>query len=68
MENFIAELEAERIKELEAYLTVAGLKNYELTDEEHKALEDYNNLSFKNYSVPKLFEIKIQEISFQKTL
>ena len=58
MENFIAELEAERIKELEAYLTVAGLKNYELTDEEHKALEDYNNLSFKNYSVPKLFEIK----------
>ena len=56
--SFIAELEAERIKELEAYLTVAGLKNYELTDEEHKALEDYNSLSFKNYSVPKLFEIK----------
>lgn len=56
--SFIAELEAERIKELEAYLTVSGLKNYELTDEEHKALEDYNSLSFKNYSVPKLFEIK----------
>ncbi|WP_294178951.1 restriction endonuclease subunit S [uncultured Coprobacter sp.] len=56
--SFIAELEAERIKELEAYLTIAGLKNYELTDEEHKALEDYNSLSFKNYSVPKLFEIK----------
>lgn len=56
--SFIAELEAERIKELEAYLAVAGLKNYELTDEEQKTLEDYNSLSFKNYSIPKLFEIK----------
>lgn len=56
--SFIVELEAQRIVELEAYLTVAGLKNYELTDEEHKALEDYDSLSFKNYSVPKLFEIK----------
>lgn len=58
IDNFIVELEAQRIVELEAYLTVAGLKNYELTDEEHKALEDYDSLSFKNYSVPKLFEIK----------
>ena len=32
--SFIAELEAERIKELEAYLKVTGFNNYELTKEE----------------------------------
>lgn len=31
MEEFIAELEAQRIAELEAYLSAAGLKNFELT-------------------------------------
>lgn len=41
MENFIAELEAERIAELEAYLSVTGLKNTELTSEEQKALNDF---------------------------
>lgn len=29
MESFIAELEAERVAELSAYLTVSGLDNYE---------------------------------------
>ena len=54
----LAELEAERLAELEAYLSVTGLKDYKLTDEEQKALEDYDSLSFKNYSVPVLFDIK----------
>jgi restriction endonuclease S subunit len=40
MERFIAELEAERIAELEAYLTATGLKDYHLTPEEQKALDD----------------------------
>ena len=34
----ITELEAERITELEAYLVVAGLNDYELTDEDKKVL------------------------------
>ncbi len=38
MERFIAELEAERIKELEAYLEAAGLKDYKLTPEEESTL------------------------------
>lgn len=33
MESFIVELEAERIAELEAYLSATGLKNYTLTSE-----------------------------------
>ena len=38
MESFIAELEAERIAELEAYLLAAGLKDYNLTSEEQAAI------------------------------
>lgn len=41
MENFIAELEAERIAELEVYLLGTGLKDYTLTAEEQKALNDF---------------------------
>ena len=43
MENFIAELEAERIAELEAYLEVTGLSDCELTEDEIKALDDFTN-------------------------
>lgn len=38
MENYIKELEAERIKELEAYLQVTGLKDYKLNAQEREAL------------------------------
>ena len=38
MENRIAELEAERIAELEAYLTATGLNDYELTKEDKEIL------------------------------
>lgn len=47
MEIFIAELEAERIAELEAYLSAAGLKDYQLTPEEQKVLADFQNYNFE---------------------
>ena len=43
MENFIVELEAERIAELEAYLRVTGLSDYILTEEERAVLEAFRN-------------------------
>ena len=43
MERFVAELEAQRVAELEAYLTATGLKDYELTAAEQKALDDFEN-------------------------
>ena len=43
MENFIAELEAERIAELEAYLKVTGLSDYILTEEERAVLEAFRS-------------------------
>lgn len=43
MESFIAELEAERIAELEAYLVASGLKDYTLTKEEQKVLAEFED-------------------------
>ena len=53
-----AELEAERTAELEAYLTATGLKDYTLTEEEEKALNDYNRQEFKDFDVTKIFDIE----------
>jgi len=58
MERFIAELEAERIAELEAYLAVTGLKDYALTTEEQKALDDYHHLAFDEFNVVDIFTVK----------
>lgn len=58
MESFIAELEARHIAELEAYLTVTGLKDYALTKEEEKALEEYTKLPFVDYPIVEIFNVK----------
>lgn len=55
METFIAELETQRIAELEAYLTAAGLKNCELTKEEEEALEKFKNVEWKEYNLKALY-------------
>ena len=55
MESFIAELEAERVAELEAYLTVSGLDNYELSSDEENALKNYQSLKWDTYNLEKLF-------------
>ncbi len=47
MESFIAELEAERIAELEAYLVASGLKDYTLTKEEQKVLAEFEQEKIK---------------------
>ena len=43
MENFILQLEACHLSQLEAYLLVTGLKNYTLTPAEEQALTDFQN-------------------------
>lgn len=55
IDKFIAELEAERLAELEAYLSITGLKDYELTEEEQNALEDYDKIEWTEYNLEKLF-------------
>lgn len=59
MESFIAELEAQRVAELSAYLKVSGYDNYELSAEELDALRDFSNIGDDNwgtYKVGNLFE------------
>jgi len=58
MEDFISELEAEHIAKVEAYLRVTSLKNYFLTKEEEKVLEDFNNVKFEDFNVINIFNVK----------
>jgi hypothetical protein len=62
MENFIAELEAERIKELEAYLLASGLKDYTLTTEENKILDDFKQekVEFCEFAYKNIFNKIVQ--------
>ncbi|HHY0446260.1 TPA: restriction endonuclease subunit S [Vibrio parahaemolyticus] len=57
MESFIAELEAERIAELEAYLEVTELSDCELTEDEQKALDDFTNddVEWSEFNLKDLF-------------
>ncbi len=56
MESFISELEAERIAELEAYLTVTGLKDYTLTVDEEKVLAEFENIEWGEFKIGSLFD------------
>lgn len=55
MESFIAELEAKRIAELEAFLLASGLKDYTLTNKEKQVLENFDNLEWQTYNLKDLF-------------
>ncbi|WP_435546274.1 restriction endonuclease subunit S [Glaesserella parasuis] len=57
MENFISQLEAFRLSQLEAYLLVTGLKDYTLTAAEQQALADFENgkVVWGEYNLEKLF-------------
>lgn len=55
MESFIAEMEAQSIAEMEAYLVASGLKNYTLTNEEQQVLENFDNINWKIYNLENLF-------------
>ena len=60
MENFIAELEARHIAELEAYLSVTGLKDYNLSIIEQQTLTNYvsGEIELKEYNIFELFKIE----------
>ena len=64
MDSFIAELEAERIAELSAYLKVSGLDNYELSIEERNALRAYNSMEWRESKLAEFFEVKTYKKRF----
>lgn len=62
METFIAELEAERISELEAYLSVTGLINYTLTSDEKQVLDEFEQgkVEFEEFTYKSIFNKIVQ--------
>ena len=68
MEDFIAELEAERIGELDAYLQAKGLKDYSLTQAEQQVLADFESgqVEWGEYKIGDLFKkLKTNKIAFK---
>jgi len=66
MERFVAELETERIDKLEKHLTENGLSNYELTKEEKKALDNFENIEWGEFKLGVLFEkINTRKLPFK---
>lgn len=55
MDNFITELQAERLQELQGYLKITGLSNYTLTEEEQQAIDDLDNVEWGTFNIEKLF-------------
>ena len=55
MDNFIEELEKERIEKLSDYLKASGLDDFVLTDEEQKIIHNFKKLEWKTYNLEELF-------------
>ncbi len=55
IQNFVAELEAQRVAELEAYLSVTGLKDTHLLPEEEQALLDFEKIQWGEFNLEKLY-------------
>lgn len=55
MEGFIAELESQRVTELESYLSATRLKDTQLSIEEKQALKDFDKLEWKEFNLEALY-------------
>lgn len=53
--EFVAELEAQRVAELETYLQTTGLKDYVLSNEEQEVLKKYSKWNWSNFNLEALF-------------
>lgn len=66
MEAYISELEEERVSELDAYLKISYLDNYELLKDEKQIIEDFSNIKWKDYQIGNLFErVKTKKLSYK---
>lgn len=58
IDGFVAELEGQRVAELQAYLSVTGLSDYTLTEEEKHVIEHLTEIPFKTFKITSIFDIK----------
>jgi len=55
IESLLAEIESKRITQLETYLLNNGLKDYQLTEQEKQALENFEKLDWNIFNLENLF-------------
>jgi len=66
MNEIIEEIEAERLQAIETHLLETGLNDYELTEEEQKALDEFDNLEWGEFRLGVLFEkIKTKKLIYK---
>lgn len=68
IEQFIGELEAIRLSQLDNYLSVTGLKDYALTDNERQVVADFQagRVTWSEYKMADLFDkIKTKKLPYQ---
>lgn len=68
MENFISQLEAFRLSQLEAYLLVTGLKDYTLTTDEKQVLADFESgkVQWEEMKISDLFQkVKVTSLKYK---
>lgn len=66
MERFIENLETVRVSELKDYLSAKGLNDHNLTPEEQRILDNFDNIEWKEYKIETLFEkIKTKKLPFK---
>lgn len=58
MESFVADLNAQHVADLNAYLNVTGLNDYKLTEEEINILDEYKDITFEDYNIMNIFNVK----------
>lgn len=58
IEEFVKELEKEKLLLITNYLKNNGLDNYALTTKETDVLNNYKNIEFNNYDITKVFNVK----------
>ena len=64
MEQYISELEQERVSELEQYLLVTGLNDYELIEEDEEILK--RNKMFKKFKCDYIFTSQTGDVDLQQ--
>lgn len=66
MESFVRELEESHLRKLEAYLLATGLNDYNLTPDDHYALDNFGNLHWQEFRMGDLFErIKTKKLHYK---
>lgn len=58
MENFVSQIESERISELDSFLQTTGLSDFKLTNKEQQALDSFYNLEWREFNIVDIFKVK----------